>query len=235
MPHAWFLGNDVVDLESPRCRGKAKDHRFLARVFSPHERREIESSPDPDTALWMRWAGKEAAFKSISRLLGTPPVFHHQSFQVDLGESSPEEPDLFPAGMVRYRDLLLPLKLHPAEGVIHALTWAAHPEGVPPSVHLGLALLGRPMDDWRESLRPRFSPREWECISHSASAVARLAARHAVATALGTDESLIEVRCGQGSPRQRPPIVFVGGREATVELSLSHHGRLVGWAFTLAR
>ena len=78
----WHLGNDIVDLADPRHEGKAGDRRFLQRVFSEEEQKDIQSSENPDRALWIRWAGKEAAFKTISKSLGIPPTFVHSLFQV---------------------------------------------------------------------------------------------------------------------------------------------------------
>ena len=61
------VGNDVVDLSDPRWAHKEGDERFLARVFTPSERRAIEAAPDPARALWAHWAAKEAAFKVVSK------------------------------------------------------------------------------------------------------------------------------------------------------------------------
>ena len=64
------VGNDVVDLDQPRCAGKAEDTRFVDRVFTAFERERIVEAPDPDRALWRRWAAKESAYKVVTKLLG---------------------------------------------------------------------------------------------------------------------------------------------------------------------
>ncbi|MFW6200557.1 MAG: 4'-phosphopantetheinyl transferase family protein, partial [Gemmatimonadota bacterium] len=76
------IGNDVVDLRDPRCRGKEADERFLRRVFTDDERRAIVEATDPAPALWIRWAAKEAGFKVVTKLLGSPPPFEHRAFRV---------------------------------------------------------------------------------------------------------------------------------------------------------
>ena len=58
-----MLGNDVVDLADPEVRGGPAHPRFDARVFSPPERRALESESAPNRLRWTLWAAKEAAYK----------------------------------------------------------------------------------------------------------------------------------------------------------------------------
>lgn len=81
-----LVGNDVVDLSDPRCRGRAQDERFVDRVCAAPEGQAVRSSRDPDLALWILWAGKEAAFKVVTKVLGRPPVFEHARFVVAVAE-----------------------------------------------------------------------------------------------------------------------------------------------------
>ena len=235
----WNLGNDIVDLTDPRHLGKAGDERFMQRVFSDHEREDIRSSESPDRALWIRWAAKEAAFKTVSKTLGMPPTFIHPLFRVTLfrgtGPASEKvaqpHPPLTRFGQVRHNDVLLPLRVEVAGPAIHAVTWTPTPsEAVPPFCWNSTEIRGRD-ESWRGTLRPEFSPVEWNCISHRASALARLAARHSLASALGIDEGKLEIGCGEGLPGRRIPKVLLEGREIPVDLTLSHHGRLLAWAF----
>lgn len=66
------VGNDIVDLADPENIGKSRDQRFCRRVFNPEELSLIANSDRPDTILWALWAAKEAAYKAISR--GDPSV-----------------------------------------------------------------------------------------------------------------------------------------------------------------
>ena len=66
------VGNDIVDLADPENIGKSGDERFCRRVFNPEELSLIANSDRPDTILWALWAAKEAAYKAISR--GDPSV-----------------------------------------------------------------------------------------------------------------------------------------------------------------
>lgn len=243
MPHSWHLGNDVVDLADPRHAGKAGDDRFLSRVCSDKERTAILESPNPDQALWMAWAGKEAAFKTLSKSLGSPPTFNHASFEVDvpgMGEkidqtAAGDHPPVSRFGHVGYGKRFFPLRIEVAGSTLHAVTWIPPFKGAVPSFLWGFETFHPAPDPWREILRPLFSPREWSCISHRASALARLAARRVMAEALRMEEEHLEITCGPGRPGQRIPLVLHRGRETGVDLTLSHHGRMLAWAFLLSR
>jgi phosphopantetheinyl transferase (holo-ACP synthase) len=239
MSPGWHLGNDVVDLTDPRHSGKARDERFLLRVFSEEEKEGIRASANPDLSLWMCWAGKEAAFKTISKALGKPPVFVHTLFTVAFQRTagshsgkrrSPVHP-MTHFGEVRHEGHVLPLRVEVMEGKLHAVTWSPSPSGALPPFIWGSSEITDGFGRWKETLRPSFSTREWECISHRASALARMAARDSIASALGVEERNVEIACGPGSPGRRIPKVLLGGKEIPVDLSLSHHGRLLAWAF----
>lgn len=239
MPRSWHLGNDVVDLTDPRHRGKAGDDRFLQRVFSPEERKDIRTSPNPDRALWIRWAGKEAAFKTVSKALGSAPIFNHPSFKTTVfgrqkalsdGTSPPDNP-VSRFGQVEYENFLLPLRIEVVGETLHAVTWTVDPgHDIPPFVWGSEAAVG-PEQEWKELLEARFSAREWDCVSHRASALARLAARRSLAASLNVEETAIEIGCGPGKPGRRIPKVVLDGEEASVDLTLSHHGKLLAWAY----
>jgi hypothetical protein len=235
----WHLGNDIVDLADPRHTGKAGDERFLQRVFSEEEQEDIRSSENPDRALWIRWAGKEAAFKTISKSLGVPPTFIHSLFQVTVFRStgpgaeagSASVPPMTRFGQVQHGEVLLPLRIEVAGTALHAVTWTPSlTDGVPPFSWGSTQITARD-DRWRETLRPGFSPLEWDCISHQASALARLAARRSMASALDVDEGDLEIWCGPGKPGRRIPRVLLRGQEISIDLTLSHHGQLLAWAF----
>jgi phosphopantetheinyl transferase (holo-ACP synthase) len=241
------LGNDIVDLADLRHQGKATDQRFLHRVFTVDERETVRSSSQPDQTLWMLWAGKEAAFKTLSKSLGTPPVFNHRSFRVTLFENTPEVPESSRSvpseshlptsecrlGEVLLEDMSFPLRIETAGSSLHALTWVSRPHGGTPEPVWGLAELGDEEEGWRARYEPHFSAQEWQCVSHRASALARLAARSALASSLDVPEEELEIGCDPGAPGRRIPRTLLRGKELEVDLTLSHHGRLLAWAFVL--
>ena len=62
----------------------------------------------------------------------------------------------------------------------------------------------------------------------------RLSELNHVYEALSVDEHRIEIVCAPGKPGRRPPAVFVDGEPDTVDVSLSHDGHWIAWAFAAA-
>lgn len=214
------MGNDVVDLADPRCRGKAAHHRFLRRVCAPGERQRIGTSPDPDRTLWRIWAAKEAAFKVVSKLRGAPPPFEHALFEVE------EEPG---RGTVAWRDLLVPWREDgPARAdLVHVVAWT--PDTRP---ELDVRVIAEPGE---APPVERLSDRERRAIHSAASGWVRIAARSRAAELLGAPEPEIEIVCGEGPPGRTFPRLLLRGRAAPWDVSLSHHGRWVAWALGRSR
>jgi hypothetical protein len=234
MPEPLHLGNDIVALTSPRCRGKAADSRFLNRVFSSGEREAISASPVPETALWLRWAGKEAIYKSATKVLGSAPTFQHELFRVSFSGNSSLDPasSLLLLGTGSYQALSFQIQAELRPHYVHAVAWES---STGPEANERLEWRA---DKWsgeaeviEDEFRNHFSPEELDCISHRTSALTRMSARRALASVLSLDESRLEVRCGPGAPGRRVPLVFLDGRKAPLDLTLSHDANLMAWAF----
>lgn len=233
------LGNDVVDLGHPRLAGsRTRQDRFVARVLAPEEKRALAEEDDPQTALWLYWAAKETVFKSVSKALGRPPPFRHSLFRVRL-EPPPDpggnQPLLGPRirkGRGSYGEFQVNLRIEAGPGWIHALGWMGDPtKDLPWGVRYGVAPIVSPPGEWKEALRSLFSPREWQGVYQPASALARLEARGALAAALGVEEGRLEIAAGPGAAGRRIPRVLLDGVAAPLDLTLSHHGNWIGWAF----
>jgi len=239
MSGPWNLGNDVVDLFCHGTSGKARDPRFLSRVFSEGEQGTILSSPDPDRALWLHWAGKEAIYKSASKALGTPPVFAHSLFQVTFSEkvlheflcADPGHPGGLLTGRGSYRDLSFHIQAKGSDSFVHAVSWTHHPEGGPPDFRWSCHRTSEETRGSSSELRGHFSEAEWGCVTHRASALARIMAREALAATLEVETERLQIRCGEGPPGRRIPSVWLDEAELPVDLTLSHHGPFLAWAF----
>lgn len=218
------VGNDVVDLDQPRCTGKAEDTRFVERVFTAFERRCIMEAPDPDRALWRRWAAKESAYKVVTKLLGSPPVFAHAAFAVDI------DPD-GSSGTVVYRELTVPITLHEGSGHLHTIAVHSGGRSKDYRVVAGMEEADADGSPPLDALRGRFTPAERAFIHGAPSALARLAARRDLAAALAVSQDDILILAEDGPPGRVPPVVRVDGDLGRVDLSLSHDGRYVAWAF----
>lgn len=221
-----FVGVDVVDLTAPRTMERASDARFLQRVFSPEERERIRVSPAPDRVLWTIWAAKEAAFKVISKMAGSPPVFRHADFRV----AGP--PDA-PIRHVRCGSAEVEVGMDSDDRRILVWAWnGSSPEILVArsSVEDALALLGldRDRERWEESA---LHPEERDAVHSLASALVRIMARRDAAHVLGVPRERLAIVCPPGDPGRRPPFLHQGGKPAPeVDLSLSHDGDELAWA-----
>lgn len=232
-----FVGNDIVDLELPRTRGRSTDERFVARVFDPDEQAAIRAAADADLELWTRWAAKEAGFKVISKLIGAPPPFVHRAFKVGWSEAVPSidagEREVVRRGRVAYEDFEAIVSVALCPGGVHAVGFGAATER-PALVRLRprIDLLDAADRDWTgplEDLESRFTAKELDAVYSHRSAAVRLGARAELARAMQVEEKRIEIVCDPGPTSQRPPRVMLDGLPAEADVSLSHDGRWIAW------
>lgn len=204
-----LVGNDVVDLCDPETAPAARHRRFAARVCGAEELRAIETAASPNRALWAHWAAKESAFKALRKRLATLP-FVPRHFAVRLQSG-------IDGGMlraeVRAGSLCAAVEIQNARDHLHAVACAVPVAGEP-----------LPAPCWRIVSAVHV-------IGEPASASA--AARAWLTRALGGD-----LRCPPGDlvisdppHRGAPPIVRVRGVPVSIDVSLSHHGRLVAFAY----
>jgi phosphopantetheinyl transferase (holo-ACP synthase) len=243
-PSGAALGIDVVDLDDPRSVGRAREARLLARILTPAEAGFVRDAPEPDLALWALWAGKEAAFKTVTLLEGAAPVFRHRAFEVTLAHG-------LAAGTVTYAGHRLPLHLSRRGRALVALCWGPGPGGgapaaesdrVPGDLHWALddaGPLARSLgvsDETLDGLRAHhLRPAEARAVHSRASALARLALRRDAARLLVVDEARLAVVCAEGPPGRVPPELQQDRTTRTdVAVSLSHHGRWVAWGVRLS-
>ncbi|MFW6206519.1 MAG: 4'-phosphopantetheinyl transferase superfamily protein, partial [Gemmatimonadota bacterium] len=202
--------------------GKSRDRRFVERVFTFEEAVVIYDAAEPDRAVWTAWAAKEAAFKVVSKLMGDPPPFRHSAFHYS------------PKRRVTYQGTEIPVRIEERPDRVHVLAW--HPRSNdPPPIHSEVKFLPELEhehdSEWEKGLQSRFSEREWRSVHRPDSALVRLNARSHLARVLGVDETAVEIVCNEGPPGQMPPRVLLEGGEWPGDLSLSHHGRFLAWAF----
>ncbi len=214
------VGNDVVDLDDPALRGKTGHARFLERVLAPSEREAVSRAEDPHVALWTCWAAKEAAYKVVTKLDGEPPVFVHRAF-------------VYTAEAVEYDGRRIPIHVRRAGPALHVVASV----GVDPSevsaTTVRLDEWGGPWHGPLERLLPRFTPREADAVHSVHSAAVRLGARAALSDALQVVERRLEIVCAPGYTGRRPPAVLLDGEAAPADVSLSHHGKWIGWAIVV--
>jgi phosphopantetheine--protein transferase-like protein len=207
------VGNDVVDLADSENIGKSEDVRFCHRVFNDEELSAIAGSDRPDSILWAIWAAKEAAYKAVSR--GNPsvcsipkkyPVFIEPPF-MRLLSIPPVSTETLLDGKVKAPLCELTVRISIVEDSVHAVAVQAP-----------------------EALRRIISRvKRMDSVKDDSSEIARKILLEEIKVRLGchTDDlSIVKEKRGPGVP-----FVFFRGRQIPAEISLSHDGRFVAFAF----
>jgi phosphopantetheinyl transferase (holo-ACP synthase) len=105
------IGNDVVDLTDPGGARHHENQRFVARVCADEERTRVVSARD----LWSLFAAKEAAYKALIKVGGSPG-FGHRAIRVGPGLDS-----------VTWGGWRLELAITGDVDHVHAVAWTAGP------------------------------------------------------------------------------------------------------------
>lgn len=201
---------------------KSEDVRFIERVFTPAEKDLIFSSlrsDGPDQALWSLWACKEAAFKAVSKSGAV--------------SSSPLEYTVFlnPAGVANGKIRMfrgsvstpagiLPLRLVRNSNYVHAVASTGADETIN-SVFWVVC---------------NINLRRSEVTPHMQSMLVRRAVTMKLAKYINASPQDMEiVRRKRNGSGLGPPVLLVGGRESGIEISLSHDGLFLAYAFLLDR
>lgn len=206
-----------MDLKNPDALGKSRDDRFVRRVFLPEEQKQIYQDSDSDCILWVLWAAKEAAYKIISKF---HPSIHSGplKYRVHL-----EETKMLPPRTPGLRNGYFTCRVETPEGsvITSALTGAdyVHAFGSQGNqsevgaMHLKVFRLDQP------------------CFHDKPeSEVVRKVLRLYLSRFWQIPVRRIGVHRDQKGRGAGPPVVYVRGERAPVDLSLSHHGRYGAFA-----
>ncbi len=203
-----------MDLAHPQAIAGYEDHRFVSRVLTLTEQKKLRSSSFPNQCLWSFWAAKESAYKVISRffpLVSSSP----KQYEVSIGDI--KSPSIF-HGMVTTPETTVQIR-----GSID-----------PDYVHC-LGVTGKDVDD--QTIETGIYPIPTEnmgdiILPEQESLFVRELAKDRIAAYLKTDVSQIQIRRKIIANQPGPPEVFVQGKKIPVNISLSHDGRFVAFAFT---
>ena len=149
-----------------------------------------------------------------------------------------DTPPRLRAGAVHYESTIIDIEAAWDPQWVHVVGWVGDTTRVLEKDRLNsrLARLDEARATWsapRAELESRLTPRELEAVHSLASAAVRIGARAAIADALAVAEHRLEIVCAPGKPGRRPPAVLLDGDPATVDVSLSHDGNWIAWAFAL--
>jgi phosphopantetheinyl transferase (holo-ACP synthase) len=221
------VGNDIMDLLNPHVRGKSQNTRFRKRIFLPEEERLLLANSQPDAMLWALWTGKEAAYKAIQKdHLDIPSAPRRYTVRFD----STEERHEFIIGTAV---ALLPGERH-LKGTVTTPQGNVHLETLITASYVhSIASTFLPAADarilWQVERLPCGNPSP-DCESLYVRAAAL---RHLAQCLPGSSPKDIEIRRAQGPRGLGPPRVYFQGQETTIDISLSHEGAYVAYAFAL--
>ena len=202
--------------------GKSRNLRFINRVFTLSEQNQIFNSTKPDTIIWALWAGKETAYKIISKChpsaSSTPRLYE---VLLDWKDISHEPVECFG------EDWVISGTVDTPYGHIHIRIFATREY-----VHCVGATVPLETTDavvWHvDRIRP---------VPEASPANESLCVREALKKHLSAyvDESPegIEIRREKGSHGLQPPFVYLRGRRNDTDISLSHDGMFTAYAFTI--
>jgi phosphopantetheine--protein transferase-like protein len=203
-----------VDLCHPQAIARYEDQRFINRVLTPAEQEILRSSSFPNQCLWSFWAAKESAYKAISRsfpLVSSSPKQYEVSID-DIGS-----PFVF-HGIVTTPEL--PVKIQGEIRIDYVYC---------------LGVTGKDVDD--QTIETGIYPIPIEnlediILPDQESSFVRKLAKDRIAAHLGVKVYQIQIRRKIIADQPGPPEVFVQGEKIPVNISLSHDGRFVAFAFT---
>jgi hypothetical protein len=225
-----MLGNDVVDLRDAESRPESFRPRFDERVFTPEERRAIARDPQPLIRRWAHWAAKEAAFK-LGKQLDPGFVFAPGRLEVRFDSRAPGTGRrLAQRGVVEW----IGASERTAPGMIEVRSFETQD-----CVHLIALPAGA---DWGAVV---FALEALETATTDPGASVRRLAVREIARSLGVESHRLCIGRRASSDSDRPrgaksatglpsrvPSVVLDGVETSLALSLSHHGRWIGFAMT---
>lgn len=209
------VGNDIVDLASPYVTGKSSDRKFVQRVLTPGEHRIFLISDDPDNLLQVFWAAKETAYKiAVKRFPGVSSA--PQRYEVRLHK--PEHGSAL-RGRVRTPPGAVHVAVQQHPDFIHCFGTETVLSGK--NVILGVETTDRP-------LQPDFC----RC-SEVQSRMVRSSAGRKIASALCLSENDIAITRINHEKGRLFPEVYIKRKKADIDISLSHDGRFMAYAFLI--
>jgi phosphopantetheinyl transferase (holo-ACP synthase) len=199
-----------VDLKEPANAGKSQDSRFLKKILTNAEIEFVQHAENHDAALWSHWAGKETAYKVIKKSF-PDAAFLPRLWQVTFNKtkSTHSEGEVIIPGEER-----IYIRLFSNPQYVHCIGSDC------------LTTLDKLI--WSVEALP-----EKEKINSS------LYLRYCLGQSLAKHFSLnfydIKIKRKRENGELQPPLVYVNGRKADIDISLSHDSRFVAYVFVTVR
>jgi phosphopantetheinyl transferase (holo-ACP synthase) len=166
----------------------------------------VKNAENSDAALWSLWACKETAYKVIKKTF--PGVaFIPRRWHVTFGKTKLKKSD----GLVKIPD----------KGDVYIRLFS-HPDNIHCVGTDKLALLDKIICDVENLPGEKTDP----------SLFSRLCLAQSLAERFSLNFHQIKIKRTRTKGELQPPRVYIDGRKADIDISLSHDGRFVAHAFT---
>jgi phosphopantetheinyl transferase (holo-ACP synthase) len=197
-----------VDLREPANAGKSRNSRFLKKILTNAEIEFVQNAKNPDATLWSYWACKETAYKVIKKSC------------LDAAFLPRRWTAVFNKTQSKYSDGEV---IIPEKGKVYVCLFSnsqyVHCVGAD-----SLAALDKLI--WSVEALP-----EKEEVNPSLFLRNRLGQKLAEYFSLNIHD--IKIKRARESGELQPPRVYVSGRKTNIDISLSHDGRFVAYAYHL--
>jgi phosphopantetheinyl transferase (holo-ACP synthase) len=198
-----------VDLREPVNAGKSRDSRFLKKILTVAEIDFIRNAENPDKALWSLWACKETAYKVIKKSC-VDAAFLPRLWKVILKNHEAACSD----GEVKITDAeIVYIRLFSHPRYVHCVG-ADSPADLDRLVCKVEAL---PEKENEKRIDPSLFARK--CLARSLADFFRL------------NFSDIKINRIKEKNELQPPHVYINGKKSDIDISLSHDGQFVAYAF----
>jgi phosphopantetheine--protein transferase-like protein len=204
-----YVGNDVVDLREPANAWKSRDSRFLKKILTNAEIEFVQNAKNPEAALWSRWSCKETAYKVIKKSC-LNAAFLPRQWTVIFNKSASRYSD--GEVMIPGRDRVY-IRLFSNSQYVHCVGTDC------------LAALDKLI--WKVDVMPE----EKDGKNIDPSIFSRNCLGQNLAQYFSLNFPDIKIKRIRSDGELQPPRVYVGGRKTDIEISLSHDGRFVAYAF----
>ena len=210
-------------MKTAEARGRANDARFMRKVLTTDEQQAVLNSDHPDGFLWAFWAAKETAYKAISK--AHPDVTSAPRHYPVILDSKKETNPL--TGEVIAPHGIVPIKITFHEDYVHCIGMAGRfqdfKNGGLDDIVFGL-----------EETNPGEKPGSYS-LSERESIMVRTVAKERIASRLGWNPDEIHIMRNKSPKKQGPPMVYFKGQKNNIDISLSHDGRFVAYAFLVPK
>ncbi|MBN1663654.1 MAG: 4'-phosphopantetheinyl transferase superfamily protein [Deltaproteobacteria bacterium] len=210
------VGNDIVDLTNPLNVKKIDDPRFIKRVLTAAEREQLTASKYPLEILWSFWAAKETAYK-VCRKLDLHAAFSPRLYQVSLDEAGERQ------GKSGIEGRILAGKVSATCGDIRIRVMISREY-----VHC----MGTEGTSGLESMVWEVGRMEGPESEADESSFVRNLAIKGLSIRLEKPPDAIEIKRFKSDGGLGPPFVYIEGKAAPIDISLSHDGPFAAYAFT---